>query len=519
MKSKLYIYLWLLMSSVLSACNSWLDVTPEDAISDEELFSTGFGFRNSLNGIYTHLADDGLYGRELSWGFVSALSQQYNQSTQTDAPLYADATAGLYQTVETEPVVAGIWEKGYQVIANLNKLLEKIKDTDSALFEYGEDEKQLIEAEALALRAMMHFDLLRLYAPAPATHPEGVFLPYRKDYQNAVAEKINVTAFLENVAADLAKAGGVLKHFDTEVHPKAMYASNMYTPTPEWNARYRFNSSMFVDEMGIFFWSRGYRINYLALLALQARVFLYAGPSYYKNAELAALELYQTFYQQQNWIGFTEEKHLTCERESRYTKASHDVLFGLAKQRLAQDYELSVWQNSTTSSTTKLPLANIRSLFASDRTGVYTDYRMEYLLGTTNETHPKYYSLKFLPSVEAVVNEMENPMIPVIRFSEVCHILAELSAHEGRISEGINYLQTVRKARGAERSLSLTVHTPEELMHEILLDIRKENLGEGGTFFTYKRLNLATVPGTAEEGDVNMTGNYVLPIPASESIN
>ena len=103
-------------------------------------------------------------------------------------------------------------------------------------------------------------------------------------------------------------------------------------------------------------------------------------------------------------------------------------------------------------------------LFASDNTGVYTDYRLTYLIGTTNETQSKYYTLKYNPSVESVVEAMENPMIPVIRFSEICHILAEISSYNGKITEGINYLETVRKARGAERTLSLTVSTVNNWM-------------------------------------------------------
>ena len=42
------------------SCNAWLDVTPENAIADDDLFSTGFGYRNALNGIYTNLASDEL---------------------------------------------------------------------------------------------------------------------------------------------------------------------------------------------------------------------------------------------------------------------------------------------------------------------------------------------------------------------------------------------------------------------------------------------------------------------------
>ena len=149
----------------------------------------------------------------------------------------------------------------------------------------------------------------------------------------------------------------------------------------------------------------------------------------------------------------------------------------------------------------------------------YTDYRLTYLIGTTNETQSKYYTLKYNPSVESVVEAMENPMIPVIRFSEICHILAEISSYNGKITDGINYLETVRKARGAERTLSLTVSTREQLDAEILLDIRKEMIGEGGTFYTYKRMNLSTVPDSDEEGEINMAGSYVLPLPASETTN
>lgn len=517
---KLISHILIALTGMLAvSCNAWLDVTPENAIADDDLFSTGFGYRNALNGIYTNLASDELYGKQLSWGFLSAISQQYNQKAGTISPMYADASELIYNTVDTEPVVTAIWEKGYKVIANLNKLIENIRPTDISLFEYGEEEKNLIYAEALSLRAMMHFDLLRLFAPATATNPSGAYLPYRDKYEAAVVEKCTVADFIEKVLKDLLEAEDILRKFDTEYHPEAMYASQMYEPTPEWNARYRFNSGSYIDDMGAFFWYRGIRFNYLALLGLKARVCIYAGPAYYKNAETAAKELYNTYYQQKRWIGFTEGENITCNLNSRYTKVSHDILFGLYKKQLATDYEQAVWGSSSSSSTTRLPLANIPSLFASDNTGVYTDYRLTYLIGTTNETQSKYYTLKYNPSVESVVEAMENPMIPVIRFSEICHILAEISSYNGKITEGINYLETVRKARGAERTLSLTVSTREQLDAEILLDIRKEMIGEGGTFYTYKRMNLSTVPDSDEEGEINMTGSYVLPLPTSETTN
>ena len=95
----------------------------------------------------------------------------------------------------------------------------------------------------------MHFDLLRLFAPAPATNPSGTYLPYRDKYEAAVIEKSTVTDFIEKILKDLLEAEDILRKFDTEYHPEAMYASQMYEPTPEWNSRYRFNSGSYIDDM------------------------------------------------------------------------------------------------------------------------------------------------------------------------------------------------------------------------------------------------------------------------------
>lgn len=67
---------------------------------------------------------------------------------------------------------------------------------------------------------MMHFDLLRLFAPATATNPSGAYLPYRDKYEAAVVEKCTVTDFIEKVLKDLLEAEDILRKFDTEYHPK-----------------------------------------------------------------------------------------------------------------------------------------------------------------------------------------------------------------------------------------------------------------------------------------------------------
>ena len=64
------------MTLAATSC-SWLDITPADTVVEEELFGEAEGFHNAINGLYNSMSDSELYGRELSYGFVEVLSQNY----------------------------------------------------------------------------------------------------------------------------------------------------------------------------------------------------------------------------------------------------------------------------------------------------------------------------------------------------------------------------------------------------------------------------------------------------------
>ncbi len=57
----------LVIPLLLSSCESWLDVKPNDRISEEATFSTPRGFELALNGVYVDLNKTSLYGQALTW--------------------------------------------------------------------------------------------------------------------------------------------------------------------------------------------------------------------------------------------------------------------------------------------------------------------------------------------------------------------------------------------------------------------------------------------------------------------
>ena len=59
-------------------------------------------------------------------------------------------------------MIQSIWSNSYNAVANCNNLIDRAQKEDPSKFAEGEEERNLIWGEALALRAFIHFDLLLL---------------------------------------------------------------------------------------------------------------------------------------------------------------------------------------------------------------------------------------------------------------------------------------------------------------------------------------------------------------------
>ena len=182
------IYSILAVLTLMSTSCSWLDITPADTVVEEELFQEATGFHNAINGLYNSMSDSELYGRELSYGFVEVLSQNYVNGSK--AYIKGISTYSAYYPLFTfdytkegvQQIIEGIWKKAYFTIANANNIIENIDDLTPDKFKYGQEEKNLIKGEALAIRAMMHFDMLRLFAPAPVVGDTKPYIPYLETF-------------------------------------------------------------------------------------------------------------------------------------------------------------------------------------------------------------------------------------------------------------------------------------------------------------------------------------------------
>ncbi|HEY6901545.1 MAG TPA: RagB/SusD family nutrient uptake outer membrane protein, partial [Puia sp.] len=206
---KIYIQI-ICFTLLLTSCKKWLDVKPESQVSKDELFSTPAGFEEAMNGVYSRCSEPNLYGKELSFGTPEVLAQNYAIPGR-DPLAYLQTSLYNYNTIDFTTRKDSIWLGLYNAIANCNLILTNIEKGKSLM---TATDYALIKGEALGMRAYLHFDILRLFAPAPITNPAKPAIPYVTEFSNKVTPLSTVSAALTSILQDLNAAKALLKGND-----------------------------------------------------------------------------------------------------------------------------------------------------------------------------------------------------------------------------------------------------------------------------------------------------------------
>src|SRR3712207_9117789 len=89
-----------------------------------------------------------------------------------------------------------IWLSMYNTIVNDNLLLSKFDDHSATLL--SKEVADLMHGEALALRAYMYFDLLRMFSPAYKVDREAKHVPFKNDFGATLGRSEEHTSELQS---------------------------------------------------------------------------------------------------------------------------------------------------------------------------------------------------------------------------------------------------------------------------------------------------------------------------------
>ncbi|MDE7373889.1 MAG: RagB/SusD family nutrient uptake outer membrane protein [Odoribacter sp.] len=468
-----------IMLMSLCSCEPWINVTPTDRLSEEMLFKDREGFVKALNGVYIELNTNELYGLNLTAGALDAMGQYYtNFSSSTHA--YYQYIKLIFTEANEKALFDNVWKKCYLVIANCNTIIEKCGEGNANL---PEPYFSMIKGEALALRAMLHFDMLRLFGPIPSELSKES-IPYQTTSKQQVSSLLPGTEVLGLVIKDLKEALDLLK------------VSDPYLAE---------NQSVY-DETDVKL--RQFRMNYCATAALLARVYLWGGDR--TSAYAVAKEILQAVRGDATLFPFVTNAAAT-NTSTPDRVFSTEVLFGC--------YNSSRNTIQETLFAPTLETARLLTFAGTLNSGrvdeLYddkNDYRYRIWATYNNNGTSILYHRKYEDFEDNSGMRTYRYIVPLIRLSEVYLIAAECCDD---LEEAVGYLNTLRNARNCF-SVNPTV---DGLNNYIASEYRKEMLGEGQMFFFYKRKEMVNIPdGTLATGTMNVELNqYVVPLPDSET--
>ena len=468
---------------VLTSCDAWLNVTPYDKMSQEELLSTEAGYMKLLNGVYIELNSDMLYGAALSVEMVEIMGGAYVIGTDNSVwGNYSDLASYKYETDYWRARLNETWNKAYSLILNCNLLLENIDKTD---VKFSGDNYKVLKGEALALRAMLHFDMLRLFGPVYSQNPEAVAIPYYEKYSVTPNEILTASEVAVEITRDLNEARILLAN-----DPVRTTGVSMSAPA---------------DGSSTFMYYRNLRLNYFAVTALLARTGLYFG-------DMEAAYDYSTEVIQAASDGifpFVEKSLVTGSPDDPDRIFSSEVIFALShsqRNKLFKGYyDPSRIPNYVFRMDNDL-MSNIVFGGGASTGGHQDDYRYKVNWVATGANR---YFYKYSDMVDS--GNIRNTMIPMIRLGEMYLIAAE--SRSANIEAGLGYVNQLRSHRGVG---NLSTLTRDILQYEYI----RELYGEGQLFFMYKRMFTSVLfSSIASRNPAPGAGIFVLPLPSSETDN
>lgn len=470
-------------ATLFASCDSWLEVKPYDQIAEGELQKSEEGYQKMLNGIYIDLNSDALYGQTLSVEMIEVMGGAYSIGSDNSVwGNYKDLSSYQYNTEYWRDRLDQTWNKAYALILNCNKILETI-DGNKNLFTDGS--YYIIKGEALALRAMLHFDMLRLFGPVYSKDSDKKAIPYYTKQTNSPEPILTAQEVMEKITADYEDALNYLANDPVKTEGTMMSSTE--------------------DGSSNFLRYRALRLNYYAVEALMARAYLYMGNK--TEAFKYATDVIKTA--DQNIFPFVDKNLVIGSPADPDRIFSSEVLFALTNTSRGTIHKNFFDPSRLPNYVFRMDDSMMSNLVygGAATTGGYQDdyrYRACWMATGSNRYFYKYSDMVANGSIQ-------NTMIPMVRLGEMFLIAAE--SQSGDLKAGVKYVNALRRNRGVA---SLTTLTPDLLKYEYI----RELYGEGQLFYLYKRLNSDIITSATSSKNPKASDLiFVVPLPDTETEN
>lgn len=444
----------ILAASLSSCVNDWLDVAPSDGTDADAALTSSSDLDAARTGMYKALKGNSslvdYYGQQFFvYGDVHAGDDyQYNNIGGSNrASFYYDMN---YQTASE---FSSSWKSPYIVIGRANRIIAAAEG--GALSDAAEAKATIDQyaAEAKVLRALAHFDLVRIYGK-----------PYTEDQGASLGVPL-VTGVLESNAK-----------------PARSTVAEVYTQVVK-DLTEAISSNALATET-----EPGY-VSVWGAKAILSRVYLNMGD--YANA----LSVAEDIIKKSGAALWTRDQYFKAWDAS--TPNESEFLFRLNVAGSTDNNDLNGIGNLQQRDGYKEMVATKK--FVDMLTSDPEDVRNDMFLPAKAEKEVAVYGTNkvFLNKLRGQGGNLRNvTIVPIIRLSEVYLTAAECAFRNNDKTKAVEYLNDLVKNRTTTVASLATVDNIT--LDRILIERRKELIGEGQRYFDALRNNETITRYTSE---------------------
>lgn len=456
-----------------ASCTDLLDVEPRASIDSVTALTTEDAINAAVNGIYDRLQRTELYGRDII-AIPEALADN-GRATNKSGRLNPE-----YQNQINAHFIH--WQWSYFAINQANLVLDALPKVEKMT----QANKDFVEAQALFIRGLLYFELMRAYAYEPSVEIKEASkggVPLLKSgvvdaTQIKLESRASINDVYESIYGDLTAS-------------IAKFTSSGRTATASF-------------------------ANKTAAQAMFSRVALYRGD--YTNAAKYATDALAT-----GSVGRfqTRDTYVSAWRAANHPESIFEIQYQTNENigvntSLQTTYTTLVTSGNRTQTggfgdlvPTKALLDAYESEKNTDGTTIVDVRRSLYELGTAGRGTAEIECTKFLGRSGQV--NLDN--IPVIRVSEMYLNRAEALARSGNAAGALTDLNVIRTRAGLPAATGLT---GAALITEILKQRRLELAFEGHRFFDMKRLGMDITKAAPVQSLAFTDFRMLAPIPVRE---
>jgi tetratricopeptide (TPR) repeat protein len=462
-----------LLALIASSCEDFLEENPKDRIAVSNSYTTEQDAFSAVNAVYAHLNSQsfdtfgGVYHSSF-WVTIGLASDEMlnNQAGQSGLDQLSTFTYDAENTT-----IYDVWKQHYKAITLANIAIERIPP-----IEMNESLKARLLNEARFLRALLYFDLVRMFGKIPLLLNEiESITPEVAEVEDIYAQIISDLTEAENLPVDQIEGRGRA----TKGAAKALLAKVYLTRKDYQNCAAKTQE---VIDLGAYeLWDNFADIYKIANRGLKEAIFS---------------------------VGFGDAGgKITFWEVSQF----HVRLLPSALVNASVTTNTLGWQVPTTDLAGAYGAGDQRgpvSVFNSfNETVAGTDYNVPF---------DKYYFRKYWDvTVPGEFQAKEsNQDFPLLRYADVLLMRAEALNELGQSPEAHDYLNLVRNRAGLDDLADLS---KTDFLDAVLKERRLEFAAEGHRWFDLVRTEkLETLVALAKAGVAPEARHYLFPIPQRE---